>query len=159
MPYGGTVAEFFSPFARLLSANPLVPKFFAWQAGSPGTVDRLLENTGSRIDAEGADIYRQLIRNPAHVAAALAMMAGWDLKGMKRALPGLDIPLLLVAGGRDKMIPAEQACDIARLLPRARVVSLRQHGHLAHEQSPGEIAGIIQPFFDQFRQPAEAALA
>ena len=87
------------------------------------------------------------------------MMAGWNLAGLKRRRPSLHVPVLLVAGGRDRMIPAEQAHSIRALLPDARVVTLRQHGHLAHEENPGEIAALATEFFARHAEPAERKIA
>ena len=146
LPYGGAIADLLSPVARFMALNPLVPRFFAWQASGGGAVERMLKNTGSQIDARGTLLYARLLASPAHVAAVLSMMAGWNLAKLKRELPALDALVLLVAGGRDQMIPAEQAFEVRKLLPNARVLNLRHHGHLAHEQNPAEIAGIAVKF-------------
>ena len=159
LPYGGSIAEFLSPVAKMLAANPFVPRFFAWQAREPATLDRLLRNTGSKIDARGAELYGRLIRNPGHVAAALAMMAGWDLAGLKRELPRVKVPVLLVAGGQDRMIPADQAFAVRKLLQNAKLAYLRQHGHLAHEQAPDVIAALVVQFFGDVQMSAQRCVA
>ena len=46
-------AHVFSPLAKLLFINPLVPKLFSWRAGDARSVRRLLEGTGSAIDPTG----------------------------------------------------------------------------------------------------------
>ena len=47
MPFGGVANHLFSPLAKLLVLNPLVPRVFAWQASNAGAVERLMANTGS----------------------------------------------------------------------------------------------------------------
>ena len=65
MPFGGVANHLFSPLAKLLVLNPLVPRVFAWQASHAGAVERLIGNTGSTIDQAGIALYRKLVRNPA----------------------------------------------------------------------------------------------
>ncbi len=144
LPLGGFAGQMFSPIAKLMALNPVVPQLFAWRASNPAVIERLLDQTGSRIDAEGAAIYARLARTRGHVAGALGMMANWDLKSLEADLPRLSVPLVLVAGGTDRMVRAEVAYDVRRRLPAAEVVMLRGLGHLAHEEKPDLVAGIIE---------------
>jgi magnesium chelatase accessory protein len=104
MPFGGIANHLLSPLAKLLVVNPLVPRLFVWQASSPGAVERLIANTGSTIDARGIALYRKLVRSPAHVAAALQMMANWKLEPLLHDLPRLAPTLVLVAAANDRSI-------------------------------------------------------
>ena len=47
----------------------------------------MIEGTGSVLDAEGLELYARLFRTRRHVAAAVGMMANWDLLALKRDLP------------------------------------------------------------------------
>jgi len=145
LPLSGFAGHLFSPLAKLLVMNPLVPRLFAWQASSPGAVERLLDNTGSRIDAAGIAQYRRLVRSPAHVAAALRMMANWQLEPLKRDLPRLTTKLLLVAASNDRTITPDTARRVAAMVPGA-VVERVAGGHLAHEEQPQQIADIIAKY-------------
>ena len=145
-PYGGDAARLLSPVARLLFLNPFMPRLFAWQAGDRRSVERLIRNTGSVPDAEGVDHYRTLVANPDHVAAALGMMANWDLQPLSRDMGLLDVPLLLIAGQSDKAIKSEDAFAIREVAPKARVEIMRGLGHLAHEEAPAEVAALMLAF-------------
>jgi magnesium chelatase accessory protein len=144
LPFGGIARYLFSPIAKLMARASIVPALFVRRAADPSAVERLLQGTGSSIDREGIDLYARLVRNPAHVAAALGMMANWDLPALQRDLPALHPKLLLVAGGSDLTIPAEEAFRVRDLVPGARVEYLRGLGHLAHEEKPERIAEIIE---------------
>ncbi len=48
--------------------------------------------------------YRKLVRSPAHVAAALRMMANWKLEPLLHDLPRLAPTLVLVAAANDRSI-------------------------------------------------------
>ena len=53
LPFGGVAAPLLSPLARLLHASPWVPRLFARRAADPLVVRRLVEGTGSTLDARG----------------------------------------------------------------------------------------------------------
>lgn len=145
-PYGGDAARWLSPVAKVLFLNPLMPRLFAWQAGERRSVERLIRNTGSTPDPEGVEHYRTLVANSNHVAAALGMMANWDLQPLSRDMAMLDVPLLLIAGQNDKAIKAEDAFAVRDMAPKARVEILRGLGHLAHEEAPDQVAALMLAF-------------
>ena len=143
LPFRGVARHVFGPLAKLLVLNPFVPRLFAWQAGSKNAVERLIRDTGSKLDAEGVAQYTRLIGSPAHVAGALGMMANWDLEPLARDLPRLDIPLLLVAAGGDLTVSSDTAFEVRDRVPGATVQYMRGVGHLAHEEKPSEISALI----------------
>ena len=143
LPFRGVAGQVFAPLARLLLDTPLVPRLFAWRADDPARVERLIRNTGSVIDRAGVELYRRLVRNPSHVAAALGMMARWDLEGLERDLSRLNPLLVQMVGERDRAIPPGEARKVARIVPRGRVHLLPGLGHLAHEERPQAIADLI----------------
>ncbi|MFO1057925.1 MAG: alpha/beta fold hydrolase BchO [Dongiaceae bacterium] len=143
LPWGGAPGQLFAPLARLLAALPMVPRLFAWRAGERGVVEKLIRDTGSRLDPSGIEQYRRLAASPSHVAAALGMMANWDLDGLRRDLPRLAAPLVLVTGSNDRTVPPEGARKVAALVPGARLISMPGLGHLAHEERPEETAELL----------------
>ena len=146
LPLEGVPGQIFSPLAKLLVGLPLLPQLFAWRAKSDAAVRQILEGTGSRIDAQGIALYGRMIRNPAHAAAALGMMAQWDLHPLLRDLNHLRVPLLLVVGENDRAGPPAQAARVGSIVPEAAVVTMPGLGHLAHEERPNEAAALIIDF-------------
>ena len=144
LPPLGMPLEIFAPLARLLAAVPLLPSLLALRARDGAAVSRLIEGTGSHLDAEGLEFYRQLMRDPGHVSAALRMMAGWDLPGLARELPKLAVPLDLVVGERDRSIPPGEALRVQRALPASRIFALPALGHLAHEENPAAVMAVLR---------------
>jgi magnesium chelatase accessory protein len=143
LPFGGVASLILSPLAKALTFNPLVPWMFAWRGGDPAAVHRLIAGTGSSIDAEGERFYGKLVSSPAHVAAALQMMANWDLRSLVRDLPGLQSDLVLIAASNDRAIPPDVARRVRDLVPKAKLEAVAGHGHLAHEEAPQKVAEII----------------
>jgi magnesium chelatase accessory protein len=143
LPFGGVAHHLFSPLAKLLVLNPMMPRLFAWQASHAGAVERLIRNTGSILDPRGIALYRKLVRSPAHVAAALRMMANWQLEPLVRDLPSLKTRLLLVAADNDRSIPPDVARQVRELVPDAVIERMAGLGHLAHEEQPQRTADLI----------------
>jgi magnesium chelatase accessory protein len=144
MPFTG-LAEFLYPaLAKLLFLNPFAGPVLACRAADPAAVRRLIEGTGSSLDAEGLDLYGRLLRTTRHVEAAMGMMANWNLRPLQDDLPRLSIPLTLVAAERDRAVPPRVARETAPLVPNSNVILVPGRGHLGHEEAPAEFAEIIR---------------
>ncbi len=145
-PLPGLAGAVFPPLARAMAALPLLPWLAARAASRPGALQHLVDATGSRLDAQGLAHYRALLRQPAHVAGALRMMAHWDLRPLVPALRArmaqVPVALLLAAGSADGTVDPRQSERVARQLPGARFRLLPGLGHLAHEEAP-EVVGEL----------------
>lgn len=142
-PFAGIAGSLFSPIAKLFALNPFVPRLLSFVA-SRSTVEKLLKDTGSTISAEGAELYFNLYKEPAHVAAALGMMAAWDLRGMDDNLLRIDANCVFVAGGGDKTVLPETAVRAAARCSKSRHLQISGLGHLLHEENPQLAADIIR---------------
>ncbi len=143
LPFPGAASQLFPMLAKMLFLNPFVPRLMAWQAGDDRAVRRVIEGTGSHLDARGLALYARLFRDPGHVDAALAMMANWNLEALAADLPKLAVPLTLIAAEGDRAIAPAQADRVATMVPGARVIRVAGLGHLAHEEAPARIAPLI----------------
>jgi len=142
--FGGLAGALFSPLARLMSSGQLVARYFARQANDLAIVRRLLDGTGSVLDDEGVQLYARLLQSPAHVNAALAMMAHWELATLGRELPRLQVPVWLVGAANDLTVPALQVAQVAALLPQAHQMVWPGLGHLAHEERPAQCVALLR---------------
>ncbi len=143
MPFKGAAHALFSPMAKLLSLNPLVPRLLSFQAGSPEAVRRYLKGTGSKIDVRGVALYHRLVSRSGHIAAMLSMMANWDLQPLVRSMDRIRVPVLLIVGEQDRAVPPADSEKAAAKLPEAEIVRQPGLGHLAHEEAPEETARLI----------------
>lgn len=150
LPLGSVIGMFFSPVAKLLVSAPGASNLMSWRAEKIERVERVLRGTGSAIDSTGLDLYARLFRNPGHVAAALGMMANWDLRSLTHDLPDLRTPLFLVAGSEDTAIPPQQMFKVRDMLPSASAIYLRGLGHLAHEEDPEGVSDYIKGVAERF---------
>jgi magnesium chelatase accessory protein len=147
LPFPGMAGALFPAMARMLFVNPFVPELLAMRARLPGeTASFLHRATGSRLDPRGVGFYERLLRTSGHCGGALALMANWDLEPLQKAMPGLQLPVLMLHGERDSTIPPATSRTVAARLPAATTHFLPDLGHLAHEEAPEIHAGLILDF-------------
>jgi magnesium chelatase accessory protein len=144
--FEGTAGWLFPLVAKLLSLNPLVPRIFTTLFGGADKVERLIGSTGSTLDAAGLRQYATLVGDPVHVEGTLAMMAQWDLQGLRRRFLAMDVPALLIASGGDRTVPPRISREAAERLPKGRYVEIPRLGHLAHEEDAAQVAALILPW-------------
>jgi len=147
LPFPGVAQHLFPTMAKLLFVNPFAPHIFASVARGPGVVGRFLaRSTGSTIDATGVAAYARLFGTSTHCAGAIGMMADWDLVPLKRDLPKLTVPMLVLHGEKDAAIPVSGALDSVALIPGCELEVLPDLGHLAHEEAPDMVVDRIMGF-------------
>ena len=150
LPLGGVAGQLFSPAARLMSVLPFIPQVFSWRAADPAVLQRLVDGTGSKLDATGMALYGKLVSNPGHAAGALAMMANWDLPHLMQDLARLQTPLCLVVASQDRTVSPREAGRVMAILPPSSsrsLTTLPSLGHLAHEERPDLVAAIVTAQF------------
>ena len=147
--FEGQAGWLFPMMARALAMNPFVAPTVSRLAGSARSVQGLIDATGSQLDALGLALYRACLSDARHVDGALTMMAQWRLRGMRSALPRTGVPVLLLAGDRDRAVSPETAERARARLPLGEAMRLDGLGHLAHEEAPDEIAARIDRFLDR----------
>jgi magnesium chelatase accessory protein len=143
LPLGGAAGVFFSPIAKVFAGTALVPRLISWRGGEAVAVDRVIQGTGSKLDARGVDLYARLVREPQHIAGALGMMGNWNLHSFERELSRLETPVTLIAAANDRAVPPSQARRIEARLPQATLVQVPGLGHLAHEEAPQRFVGLV----------------
>ncbi len=146
-PFPGSAGTLYPAMAKLLFLNPFAIEMFALRARRPGAAARLIESTGSHIDAPGLDQYGRLLRTSGHIAGALGMMANWNLHPLVDQLTSVTTPLTLVAADGDRAVPPKVARDVKAVVTHADLIELKNLGHLAHEEAPETIAEIVRRAF------------
>jgi len=67
-------------------------------------------------------------------------------------LQALNIPTLVIWGDHD-FIPREIAAHIARAIPNVQLVTLKDCGHFAYMECPGEVRNAFNNFFRRRQAP------
>ena len=144
LPIPGMASWMFPAAAKVLALNPLSALWIARHGKRPGVVKKLVDETGSRLDAQGVDYYARLIRQPGHVRGVLAMMAAWDMGALGRRMGTLRGPVFMHLGGRDTTVPTSWSGRTYAVVAQARGITVPELGHLAHEEAPAGVADQIR---------------
>ncbi len=64
-------------------------------------------------------------------------------KSVRDLLPPINVPILLIWGLQDKMIPPQQARAIASLNPRLKLIELKAAGHCPHDEYPEQFNSLL----------------
>jgi pimeloyl-ACP methyl ester carboxylesterase len=115
---------------------------------------RALASVGvlERNDVEDVAVIWEGLRDPSTRKAFLrTLRAVVDARGQAvtsrdRLYLAADVPVLLVWGARDPMIPMIHAAHAAELLPKARLAILPRAGHMPHRVSPTSFAAEVRDF-------------
>ncbi len=70
---------------------------------------------------------------------------------MEEKLPALDIPALVVRGGRDPVVSEPWTEKVCHLLPQGRLAVLSRAAHALQFSFPRELAALLVPFLDEGR--------
>jgi magnesium chelatase accessory protein len=142
-PFAGPFAALFSPIAKLMAINPLLPRFFSGVA-TRARVERLMRDTGSHISSEAVQRYHALFQDPKHIAGALGMMAAWNLQDMEKWLSRIEADCVFVVGDSDKAVPPATSDMATARCRKAKVLHIAGFGHLLHEEAPERAADLIR---------------
>ncbi len=134
--FSGLAGLLFPMMAQVMAAAPFIPSLMARRVGTEAQIARLIQATGSVLDAEGHHLYRQLASDTDHISGTLRMMAQWDLEPLRADLPDHPSQVRLFTGDRDTTVPPIVSVEAASMMPRASADTLGTLGHLAHEEAP-----------------------
>lgn len=147
VPPPATYSALVAPWLGPLLASAPVRAIVGRVAQESAVIERLLDSTASTLTDAQRSWYVRLMRDPARVAGALALMQGWDLNALLTSVGTFTTPATLVLGTRDRWIPAGPLAEvIATHFPSADVRTW-EGGHVLHEERPHDatqlLAGLV----------------
>jgi pimeloyl-ACP methyl ester carboxylesterase len=86
-------------------------------------------------DKEAANAFPAILRG---------MISIYFAPNIRRFLPRMKLPMLLVWGHLDKIIPRSNIQTLVRLNPNIKFVEIQAAGHCAHDETPEQVNKIIQ---------------
>lgn len=113
-------------------------------ANSEAVTDELVDIlVGPAQDRGSASAFAGVLR---------AMIGSAFAPSVKSILPSLKIPILLIWGQCDRMVPPIFARQFADYNPEyVQLLSLENAGHCAHDECPDEVNGAILEWVESFR--------
>jgi pimeloyl-ACP methyl ester carboxylesterase len=149
--------------ASLPASELVLPLLVNEQVLGVGRVmGRLLGRVGLRVHTDLGEILRghaSLSDGEAraaflHTLRTLVDYGGQRVDASDRLYLARAVPLLLVWGGRDPIIPVEHAHDAHRLLPDSRLEVFPEAGHFPHLDDPLRFVRLLGDFMET-TEPAE----
>lgn len=110
----------------------------------------------SKIDNALIDRYWELNRYPGNREATMKRFSspGSMKSGTKEQLATIKVPVLIMWGEADKLIPVSSARWFAEAIPGARLVVYPNVGHIPMEEVPDESAADVKAWLDALALPA-----
>ncbi len=140
-------------FLRLASVPLLGRLLHFWQGKSPKHILRSVFYTPKALSEE---LFHELARvrtlREARIAVIKSIQGGVNLLGLRKRmrilerLRNVDVPLLIVWGREDKIIPVSHAYLAARELPRAQVCIIPNCGHWPQMEKAEEFNEMVLRF-------------
>ncbi|WP_309228886.1 alpha/beta fold hydrolase [Microcoleus sp. FACHB-831] len=120
----------------LVRRPAVVKKWAAIAYSNPAAVtDELVDIlTGPALDRGSAQVFCAILK---------AMASAQFGPKVTTVLSALDIPMLLIWGLQDRMVPRSQAKRFVDLNPKLQIVELENAGHCPHDECPEQVNKIL----------------
>lgn len=106
-----------------------------------------------RVTDELVDLFLTPAREREAPAAFVRIMQGMTSSNfspnIRHLLPSMNIPMLLIWGCQDRMIPPKTANILLKLNPLLELVDIQAAGHCAHDELPDEVNQIVRNWLDR----------
>jgi pimeloyl-ACP methyl ester carboxylesterase len=134
--YGGGLPAWLSPFLGLPQVRHLGP-LIARQIKTRGPeLLRMAWHDPSKITQATEDAYTKPLQVDNWDLALWYLTAAGSDTGVARRLGELPLPILVVTGDDDRIVPTEQSVRLAGELPSAKLAVIPDSGHVPHEEQP-----------------------
>ena len=104
----------------------------------------------SKIDDKLIDRYSELNRYPGNREATMQRFANFKsmTPGTKERLAGIKVPVLILWGAEDNLIPVSAAKWFADAMPQARLIIYPAVGHIPMEEIPEKSAADVKAWLE-----------
>jgi pimeloyl-ACP methyl ester carboxylesterase len=134
----------FNPYATRAAGRLLRPL----QRFAPPALTQMVVGLATLADGEARAAFVQTARSVIDVG-------GQRVSATDRLYLAAALPLLLVWGGRDPVIPVAHAEALHEQLPGSRLVVFERAGHFPQVEEPGRFAGVVADFVTTTTPPAD----
>jgi pimeloyl-ACP methyl ester carboxylesterase len=105
-----------------------------------------------RVTDDLIDLFLAPAREQEAPAAFVKIMQGMTSStfspNIRQLLPSMQIPMLLIWGTQDRMIPPQTANVLLKLNPLLELINIEAAGHCAHDELPDEVNQIVRNWLD-----------
>lgn len=180
---GGTVAASFAlRYPERTAALVLVDAAIYTGGGAPGLVRPLLQTPqmdhlgpliARAIERQGDEFLRSAWHDPSQIPEETYRLyrkplqaqnwdrALWELtkasssSNLEERLDEFNVPVLVVTGDDDQIVPTEQSLRLAEEIPGAELAVFEDCGHVPQEECPDAFVNAVERFFQDLEQELE----
>jgi len=102
----------------------------------------------SRIDPEVYEGYRRPLRANNWDKALYEFTIAGNPVNYSNRLANLTMPVFVVTGDDDRIVPTEQSIELSKEIPGAQLAVLKDCGHVPQEECPDKFMTSIQAFLE-----------
>ncbi len=145
---GGGAPPFVRPILNTPQMNHLGPLIARQIQTNGDDFIRSAWHDPSKITQETWDGYRKPLRAENWDRALWAMTTSSVASDLAERLDELTLPVLVLTGDDDRIVPTEQSLRLADELPNATLNVIAACGHLPHEEKPAEFMQAVDEFLN-----------
>ena len=119
---------------------------------------RLAWHDPAKITPEVLDGYRKPLRVENWDRALYELMLATEVPDLAGRLPEVRVPVLVMTGDDDRIVPTAESIRLAEELPNARLVVLPSCGHVPQEECPEPFLDAVVEFGKGVSSPPSASL-
>lgn len=143
---GGGAPAWIRPLLRTPQMRHLGPLFARQiQTRGPELIE-LAWHDPSKVTPEILEGYQKPLRIADWDKALWELTLASRESGLAERLGEFDLPVLVITGDDDRIVPTEQSVRLADELPNAGLVVIPQCGHVPHEECPNEFMQAVTEF-------------
>lgn len=106
-----------------------------------------------RITPEIIELYRKPLQVENWDKALWEFTIASRPTGLEKRLNEFTMPILVITGDDDRIVPTEQSIRLASELPDADLVVIPEAGHVPHEERPDKFIEAVQAFLSKLPEP------
>ena len=149
---GGGAPPFVRPILNTPQMNHLGPLIARQIQKSGDDFIRSAWHDPSKTTQETWDGYRKPLMVENWDKALWAMTVASAASDLPERLDEVTLPVLVITGDDDRIVPTEQSLRLAEELPNATLNVIAESGHLPHEEKPSEFMQAILAFLSELER-------
>jgi pimeloyl-ACP methyl ester carboxylesterase len=104
----------------------------------------------AKITPETIELYKKPLLVENWDKALWEMTLASKAANLEGRLDELNLPILVITGDDDRIVPTEQSIRLASELPNAELAVIEQAGHVPQEEQPAAFIEAIEEFLEKF---------
>jgi pimeloyl-ACP methyl ester carboxylesterase len=143
---GGGAPAFIRPLLATPQARHIGPLIVRQFLSGGSDLISLAWHDPQKITLETVELYRKAQQVENWDAALWEFTIASHTPNLVERLAAFEMPVMVITGDDDRIVPTEQSLRLAEELPNASLAVIENAGHVPHEEQPQAFMQAIQPF-------------